>query len=278
MSKKALERPGKSVLTFGAICVAALFCIEALFLHFFVTVDHGLPSYLLAGMILTLLVTCGGYLAMSIYILENEKLKQVAFNRHEMATHLNVVLAHINSGNIDRALAYARRVTFSTATEEPNLGGEIDQDISAFIGRKVGQLIQDGIQVEVEVNVQPHVLVETGVNPVALVGNLLDNAHQAAKGSLPGTRRVVLKINYVNDGIRLAVWNNGTHIPAENVSRVFDPGFTTKSGKNSGMGLAICKQIVDQAQGRISVQSSKQHGTLFDVFVPLNAVYYSGRE
>lgn len=63
--------------------------------------------------------------------------------------------------------------------------------------------------------------------------------------------------------------DTGKGIPPDVLPRIFDPFFTTRpKGQGSGLGLHICKTIVDKHQGRIEVQSRPGH-TVFEVYLPL---------
>ncbi len=70
--------------------------------------------------------------------------------------------------------------------------------------------------------------------------------------------------------LRLTVKDNGTGIPSEIISKIFEPYFTTKgAGKGSGLGLAITHGIVKNYEGDISVESSFEGGTVFTLYFPL---------
>lgn len=67
----------------------------------------------------------------------------------------------------------------------------------------------------------------------------------------------------------LAVRDNGPGIAPEQVSRLFDPFYTTKSpGRGTGMGLAICARLADGMGGRIDLESAPDEGALFKVRLP----------
>jgi len=66
----------------------------------------------------------------------------------------------------------------------------------------------------------------------------------------------------------LEMADTGPGIAAENLARVFDPGFTTRPG-SPGLGLAVCKTVMQQHQGSIRVASSPGHGTTFTLEFPL---------
>ena len=67
---------------------------------------------------------------------------------------------------------------------------------------------------------------------------------------------------------RVTFADSGAGIPRENLEKIFEPFFTTKA-KGTGLGLAITRQIIDQHQGKISIQSELGKGTTVTVILPL---------
>jgi signal transduction histidine kinase len=63
--------------------------------------------------------------------------------------------------------------------------------------------------------------------------------------------------------------DEGRGIASELLDRIFEPGFTTTPG-SPGLGLAVCKKVVEQHGGEIRVQSKPSHGTTFSVFLPVS--------
>jgi signal transduction histidine kinase len=99
-----------------------------------------------------------------------------------------------------------------------------------------------------------------------LFTNLLANAVDAS-----GEREVgMIQINEVvrEDVVLIEVKDNGEGIPEETQSKIFVPNFTTKSS-GTGLGLAMCKSIVEQANGRIWFETELGNGTSFFVELPL---------
>jgi signal transduction histidine kinase len=68
------------------------------------------------------------------------------------------------------------------------------------------------------------------------------------------------------------VSDTGSGIPAEHLSRIYDPFFTTKAlGKGTGLGLSITYGIVQEHGGAIACESAAGQGTRFTLTLPLAA-------
>ena len=78
----------------------------------------------------------------------------------------------------------------------------------------------------------------------------------------------VIKKLKENGVVRVSIKDNGEGIPEEMQSKIFTPNFTTKSS-GTGLGLAMCQGIVEQAKGKIWFETKKGEGTTFFVELPL---------
>ena len=73
------------------------------------------------------------------------------------------------------------------------------------------------------------------------------------------------------DGIfKLSVTDNGTGIPAERLSMIFEPYYSTKES-GTGLGLAISKRIVAEHEGTLHAESEVGHGSTFTVQLPVSS-------
>ncbi|HSQ02706.1 MAG TPA: ATP-binding protein, partial [Burkholderiales bacterium] len=104
--------------------------------------------------------------------------------------------------------------------------------------------------------------------------NVLSNAMQAveARGVTPGDPDAIRLETACLDSQRvgITVRDHGTGIAAEDLSRVFDPYFTTRP-TGTGIGLAISRNIVEGLGGRISIASQPNRGTEVRIELPLHS-------
>ena len=102
--------------------------------------------------------------------------------------------------------------------------------------------------------------------------NVLINARQA----MPSGGRVVIKLVYdaESDMIDLVIRDYGCGIPPEKLPHIFEPFYTTKKGPDAsgkggtGLGLSMCRDIVEAHHGRIRVDSTVGKGTAFTIKLP----------
>jgi PAS domain S-box-containing protein len=84
--------------------------------------------------------------------------------------------------------------------------------------------------------------------------------------------RIEVALNEISDSrLHIEVSDNGSGIPPDRLNRIFQPFFTTKKD-GTGLGLATCKRIVLDHDGRIWVESDVGSGTHFHVEIPLNHI------
>lgn len=96
--------------------------------------------------------------------------------------------------------------------------------------------------------------------------NLLVNASQAIREQ--GEIRIHTWRD--DDKVKVQIADNGVGIPPEHLSKIFDPGFTTKGvGVGTGLGLSICFKILQDHGGGIDVESEVGEGSTFTIWLPI---------
>jgi signal transduction histidine kinase len=94
--------------------------------------------------------------------------------------------------------------------------------------------------------------------------NLIMNAIDAMSGVDGGRKLSITSTPDLNGHVAISVADNGTGIDAQEIDRIFAPLYSTKAD-GMGMGLAICRSIIEKHDGRLWSTSNKPRGTVFHV-------------
>jgi signal transduction histidine kinase len=127
------------------------------------------------------------------------------------------------------------------------------------------------VQIEKKYYAQPVVPVVRGQIEQILL-NLIINARQAMPRG--GRLRIEVRENKAAQMAEVKICDSGVGIPPEQLRLIFEPFYTTKEPDDqghggSGLGLSVCRQIIEQHQGRIRVESLMGKGSKFTVKLPL---------
>src|SRR5262245_59756493 len=136
------------------------------------------------------------------------------------------------------------------------------------------ELAKYRVQVELHVEPSPPALV-CGNEIQQVLLNLLTNARQA----MPRGGRITIRIAPDSSAgtVDLTVRDTGPGIPPDVLPRIFDRYFTTKQGPDAsgnggtGVGLSMCREIIEAHQGKIRVESTVGIGTAFTLKLPIAA-------
>jgi signal transduction histidine kinase len=128
------------------------------------------------------------------------------------------------------------------------------------------------VQVEKRFHGRPKAPVVRGQIEQILL-NLIINARQAMPRG--GRLRIEVRENPAAHMAEIRIADTGVGIPADQLRLIFEPFYTTKSPDEhghggSGLGLSVCRQIIEQHQGRIRVESLPGKGSVFTIKLPLS--------
>lgn len=125
-----------------------------------------------------------------------------------------------------------------------------------------GELRQQGIAITEDFSLGDHQLDADRVQLMQVVMNLILNASDAMKDVHDRPRTLALQSGLNDGALRISITDSGTGIPDALSERIYEPWFSTKPG-GTGMGLAICRSIVQAHGGRLWRQAVAPHGTVF---------------
>ena len=149
-------------------------------------------------------------------------------------------------------------------------------DVNEVI-REVMALLQSELQnhqivVQAELSPKlPRVLADR-VQLQQVIANLVTNAIEAMHAVDDRARALRVKsVIRESEGVLIMVEDSGPGIDPENADRIFHPFFTTKS-QGMGMGLSICRSIVEAHDGHLSARSAADRGSVFQISLPAGDV------
>jgi PAS domain S-box-containing protein len=98
--------------------------------------------------------------------------------------------------------------------------------------------------------------------------NLVVNAIEAMSGMSEGPRELLISTRTESEGVLLAVRDSGPGLATESVDRLFESFYTTKPA-GLGMGLSICRSIIEAHQGRLWATANTPRGAIFQFTLPI---------
>ena len=213
---------------------------------------------------------------------------------HEIGTPLAAVSGHLQLAAFDRELPMGLRNRLQVATSELGRVSKIIRDYldhtragqPSIVASDVRRLVEEAVRVTTSAFRRPGLRIITEVSPDAelvqtdpgllrqILINLLTNAMDAttAQQSDPaslGSGRIFVSAKTDGDRIVIAVRDEGTGIPSEDLQRIFEPFYTTKGrGRGTGLGLSICRELTRSLGGKITVESAPGQGSTFALHLP----------
>jgi two-component system nitrogen regulation sensor histidine kinase NtrY len=214
-----------------------------------------------------------------------EMARQVAHEIKNPLTPMKLNLQYLQMA-IDNKSPEVRKITVYVAgilLEQIEHLSKIASDFAQFanIGNtknqlfNINQILENVItlystndEIQINTDLYPHeILIEADKTQVnRLFTNLLQNAVQ----SIPDYRKVVIDIksDLVENQVLISIKDNGNGIPASMHNKIFTPNFTTKTS-GTGLGLAMCKGIVEKLNGKIWFETEEGKWTCFFVMIPI---------
>lgn len=145
---------------------------------------------------------------------------------------------------------------------------DINEAIRDVIELTRGEALNNGVSLETELADSLPLVEGDRVQLQQVVLNLTINAIQATGTVADGARKVLIATGQATpDGVLVEVKDSGAGLAAESLERIFDPFYTTKPG-GLGVGLSICRSIIEAHAGHLRVTTNLPRGAIFHFTVP----------
>jgi signal transduction histidine kinase len=136
----------------------------------------------------------------------------------------------------------------------------------------VAEFVQHSLELNpllpnIEVVVDCPAALPPALGDVSQLQIVLSNLIRNARDAMPEGGRLSITGSVVGDAVEIAIVDSGVGIAPENLSRIMEPLFSTKT-RSLGLGLAIARSILDKNKGNLRVTSELQRGTTFIVSLP----------
>ncbi|MZD03627.1 GHKL domain-containing protein [Streptomyces sp. SID5785] len=194
---------------------------------------------------------------------------------HEAANRLHTVVSLIELGRAQEAVDFATaELELAQALTDQVVGAVSEPVLAALLLGKAAQANERGVELVVSADTR----IDDGLLPravpardlVTVLGNLVDNAMDAAQGSPGGRITVTARTTAAELVLRVA--DSGPGVDPEHADAVFERGWSTKPAGpgGRGLGLALVRQAVARGGGALELDRSAEGGAVFTVRLPLD--------
>jgi signal transduction histidine kinase len=205
---------------------------------------------------------------------------------HEVGTPLNLISGHVQllrararddrvitrldviAGQIERITNIVRSMLDSTRRPVPQLETvHVNELLAQILDATQPTLASRNVELHTEMNealppieADPDQMQQVFINPI---NNSLD--------AMPLGGRLSVSTAHAGDSVMIVLADSGLGIAKDEIELIFDPLFSTKQGRGTGLGLTIVKQIISEHGGDIEVESEPGRQTMFRITLPLHA-------
>jgi PAS domain S-box-containing protein len=171
-------------------------------------------------------------------------------------------------GDADRAAAMIGRIRDHMKKAPPRKAQfDLNEAINEVIVLGRSAIINNGVSVQTRLSDRLCPVHGDCVQLQQVILNLLLNAVEAMGSTEAGARELLISTEQDHKGVLVAVHDSGPGIDPDQLDRVFDAFYTTKSS-GMGMGLSICRSIIAAHGGRLWAEANEPRGTIFKFTLP----------
>jgi signal transduction histidine kinase len=132
---------------------------------------------------------------------------------------------------------------------------------------RIGGLIKKVLPTNISLNIGNAPDVQLNISAAELI-RILMNLILNARDALPEGGEISIHTKSLESFVRIEIEDNGIGMPDDVRARIFEPFYTTKKEKGTGLGLAGVHNIIRKKQGQISCSSTEKQGTKFTIDLP----------
>ncbi|WP_200869735.1 sensor histidine kinase [Mycobacterium asiaticum] len=181
--------------------------------------------------------------------------------RHEFANRLHLLNGLLHTGHLEEGLDYLEELLGSgpLGVTVPGLDAIRDTHLQAFLAAKAAAAREAGVTLKIGDNTWVSGRLELAVDVTTVVGNLIDNAIDAARTSANSTKVVEVELLQQDSTLHVTVADSGDGVATDFVDLLFTEGTSTKPDSGipggRGIGLALSRQISRALGGELWLSS-----------------------
>lgn len=186
--------------------------------------------------------------------------------RHEFANRLHLLNGLLNSGHADEASKYLGELLGSgpLGSALPGIDAIRDTYLQALLAAKAAGVREAGVTLQIGENTWVPGRLTLPVDVTTVLGNLVDNAIDAARTGSSPAKLVEVELLQQNSTLHITVADSGDGVPADLVDDIFTEGLSTKPDSDvpggRGIGLTLSRQIARSLGGDIRLSSPGSPG------------------
>jgi len=202
---------------------------------------------------------------------ETEKLnRKLRAQRHDFLNQLQVVYSLMELQEYESANAYIEKV-YEDIQKVSSILKTDHAALNAILQAKTSMCKARGVDIHIEVGSRFGEIPIPVWQLCRIFGNIIDNAVTALTESHTANAAITVTLSETLKTYVFRIANNGPEIPQYLCTHIFDAGFTTKLEDGHGMGLTICRDLMEEYGGTLRVYSDSEQ-TVFEGMLPRHPI------
>jgi two-component system, CitB family, sensor kinase len=190
--------------------------------------------------------------------------------RHEFSNRLHLIAGLFETAHHAEALEYLHMLSAPSAGTDTDNDAIRDPYLRSFLASKTAIATEKGVRLDIGEQSWVDGRVTAPVDVITIVGNLLDNAIDAARLGTARPAWVEIVLAAERDTLHVSVADSGDGVAASMADRIFVQGVSTRAGDSRGLGLALVRQAARSLGGEVWLAQAggDGHGAVFTARLP----------